>query len=169
MKQKAKHTAIILILTVLGLPFLFVACAPGSKYRDGIPCREVSEAFIQSQGGAVEYSYYNGEELSFFLEIPEYVTDLSVAYSTDVNDINEVGVFHCADENSAKEFFGTVSSYLKDQQTTQKAFIESYAPHEVPKLEGAEARRYGNYVVYAILSSKDKKTLWDITDKKIRG
>ena len=70
---------------------------------------------------------------------------------------------------SAKEFFGTVSSYLEDQRVTQKAFIESYAPREVPKLEGAEARRYGHYVVYTILSAEDKKAVWDLTDKKLRG
>ena len=169
MKIKARLCAFFLLLTVISQLPLTSACSSRAKYRDDIPCHDVSEEFIQSQSGSVEYSYYSGEELSFFLEIPEYVTDLSVAYSTDVNDINEVGVFHCANEKSAKEFFGTVSSHLKEQQTTQKAFIESYTPREVPKLDAAEARRYGNYVVYTILSAEDKQIMWELTDKKIRG
>ena len=166
---RTKYTAFILTITVLCQIFIFIACSKKGNYRDDIPCRDVSEAFIQSQSGSVEYSQYSREELSFFLDIPEYVTDLSAIYSTDVNDINETGIFRCTDETSAKEFFGTVSAYLEEQRVTQKAFIESYAPREVPKLEGAEVRRYGNYVVYTILSAEDKKAVWELTDKKIRG
>ena len=164
---KKRYVASVLTLTFLVQLFLFTACSSKVSYRNDIPCYDISEAFIQSQG-YVEYSYYNEEEISFFLEMPEYVSDFSVAYSTDVNDINEIGIFYCADENDAEEFFSVARAYLKEQQATQKAFIESYAPREVPKLEGADARRYGNYVIYTILSAEDKKSVWEIANEKLR-
>jgi hypothetical protein len=169
MKLKAKLSASFLLLTLLCQLFLATACSSKVRYLNDIPCYDISEAFIHSQSASDGYSYYKRDEISFFLELPDYVNDFSVVYSTDVNDINEIGVFHCADEKSAEEFFSVISAYLKEQQTTQRAFIESYAPHEVPKLEGAEARQYGNYVVYTILSAEDKKAVWELTDKKLRG
>ena len=169
MNLKKRCSAVFLLFAFICQLFLFTSCLSKIKYRDGIPCHDISEAFIQSQNNSVEYSYYTEEEISFLLDLPEYVNDLSVAYSTDASDIDEIGIFHCTDEKSAKEFFDTLSSYLSEQQATQKAFIESYAPREVPKLEAAEARRFGNYVIYTILSAEDKQIMWDITDKKIRG
>lgn len=166
---KTKYTALILTLTVLCQIFIFTACSGKENYREGIPCRDLTEKFIASQLSAPDYSYYDREELSFFLDIPEYVTDLSAIYSTDVNDINEIGVFHCSDKKSAEKFLDTLISYLEEQQKGQKAFIESYAPREVPKLDGAEVRRYGNYVVYTILSAQDKKAVWETIEKELRG
>ena len=164
---KKRYVASVLTLTFLAQLFLFTACSSKVSYRNDIPCHDICEAFIQSQG-YVEYSYYNEEEISFFLEMPEYVSDFSVVYSTDVNDIDEMGIFHCTDEKSAEEFLGAASAYIKEQQATQKAFIESYTPREVPKLEGAEAHRYGNYVVYTILSAEDKKAVREIVNEKLR-
>ena len=166
---KKRYVSSVLTLTFLSQLFLFTACSSKVSYRNDIPCHDISEAFIQSQNSSDGYSYYTEEEISFFLELPEYVSDFSVAYSTDVNDIDEMGIFHCTDEKSAEEFLGAASAYIKEQQATQKAFIESYAPREIPKLEGAEAHRYGNYVVYTILSAEDNKAMRELTDKKIRG
>ena len=168
MNLKEKCSAVFLLFAFICQLFLVTSCSSKIKYRDNIPCHDISEAFIQSQNNSVEYSYYTEEEISFLLDLPEYVNDLSVAYSTDANDIDEIGIFHCTDEKSAKEFFDTLSSYLSEQQATQKAFIESYAPREVPKLDAAEARRFGNYVIYTILSAEDKKTLLEITNEKLR-
>lgn len=168
MKLKTKHTAFILTLLIFGQLFLITACSSKENYRDDIPCTDLTKEFINSKSNQPDYSYYDRDEISFFLDIPEYVTDLSVIYSTDVNDINEIGVFHCADEKGAEKFLETVSSYLQEQQAGQKAFIASYAPREVPKLEGAEVRKYGNYVIYTILSSDGKMAVWEMAEKKLR-
>lgn len=166
---KTKYTAFILISVIFGQLFLVSACSSKKKYRDDIPCTDMTEEFINSKSNQPDYSYYDRDEISFFLDIPKYVTDLSVIYSTDVNDINEIGVFHCTDQKGAETFFETVNSYLQEQQDGQKAFIASYAPREVPKLEGAEVRRYGNYVIYTILSSDGKMAVWEMAEKKLRG
>jgi hypothetical protein len=166
---KTKFAAFILTLTVFGQIFLITSCSQKDNYRNDISCYELTDDFINSQSNSHDYSYYSGDEISFFIKIPDYVTDVSVIYSTDVNDINEIGVFRCADEKGAEAFLAEVSSYLQEQQKGQKAFISSYAPREVPKLEGAEARRYGSYVIYTVLSSDDKKTLWETAEKKLRG
>ena len=94
--------------------------------------------------------------------------DFSVIYSTDANDINEIGIFHCEDEISAKEFFTVLKGYVSDQQENQKAFIASYAPREVPKLDVAEARRYGNYVIYTILDQNAKNEVFDEAKELLR-
>ena len=78
-------------------------------------------------------------------------------YSTAVTDINEIGVFHCENKDNAKDLTEIVSKYITDMQSEQKAFIGSYAPRELPKLESAEVHQYGNYVIYLIMNDEDKE------------
>ena len=57
--------------------------------------------------------------------------------------------------------------YLETMKNDQHAFIASYAPEELPKLERAEVRVFGNYVAYAILSDEDRTLFFDTVEKKL--
>ena len=49
-----------------------------------------------------------------------------------------------------------LKNYISDLQENQKAFIASYAPREIPKLEDAEVRRYKSYVIYTVLDENSR-------------
>ena len=79
-----------------------------------------------------------------------------------------MGVLHAPDRNSAKKLCALTEEYLKALYDDKRAFIESYAPNEIPKLEDAEARIYGNYVAYAILSDSDRELFFDTVEKTLK-
>jgi len=45
--------------------------------------------------------------------------------------------------------------------------MKEYMPEEFPKLESAEVKTAGNYVIYAILSDNDKKAAFDAFNKAL--
>ncbi len=139
------------------LSLLLVSCSKEVAYRDDIPCANLSSELCDEADVSGGYSQYDNDHVAFLFESTTLYDDCSILYSTEVTDINEIGVFHCKNNDDTKSLAETVSKYIRDMQTEQKAFIESYAPREVPKLENAEVRQYGNYVIYLIMSAEDKE------------
>ena len=146
--------SLILIISV-------VSCSKSTSYRDDIPCSKISKAICDEAEVDGGYSMYDSEHIGFLFEDTSLFDECSVVYSTEVTDINEVGVFYCGDKDSAKALTESVSKYITEMQAEQKAFIESYAPRQVPKLENAEVRQYGNYVIYLILDETTQKNAWN--------
>ena len=145
-----------ILIFVFILSFLLTSCSSSDVYYDNVPtlsvCQEIcDEAY--TDGG---YSLYDAEHIAFLFGENARYKDCTVMYSTEVTDINEVGVFHCEDTDSANALAEILLEYISDMQTEQRAFIESYAPRQVPKLQNAEVRQYGNYVIYLVLSEDDK-------------
>ena len=57
-----------------------------------------------------------------------------------------------------------VEEYLEELREDQRAFIASYAASELPKLDGAQWRTFGNYTVYAILDEHDRALVFDTVE-----
>ena len=159
---------ISLLSSVILSLLILVSCSSTAIYRNDIPCSVISHSICDEADDAGEYSEYGNDHLEFFFGDTALYDDHCVMYSTEVTDINEIGVFHCKDEESAKELTKIVSKYIAEQQNEQKAFIASYAPREVPKLENAEVRRYGNYVIYLILNDDDKQDAIEEIEKLLK-
>ena len=80
-----------------------------------------------------------------------------------------MGIFHAPNEGDAKKLKEITQRYLDGLLEEKGAFIGSYAPKELEKLENAEARIFGNYVAYAILSEDDRKLFFDTIEAKLKG
>jgi len=160
----------IVLSSVLLTPLLLSSCTSRTSYRDNVSCKELTEKAVFSlfQSKNTEYSAYTEDELSLFLNIPETVTNFSVIYSTDVNDIDEIGIFHCVDEKSAKSFSEHLSRYLANERSEQKAFIASYAPREIPKLENSSVKTYGKYVIYTVLNTEDEEKIRTMLENELK-
>ena len=150
------------LIFTLVLSLIFVSCSKDVTYRDNLTCSAISSEICDEAEVLGGYSAYEKDHVAFLFENTALYDDCAILYSTEVTDINEIGVFHCKNNDDAKNLTETVSKYIRDMQTEQKSFIESYAPREVPKLENAEVRQYGNYVIYLIISADDKE---DATEK----
>lgn len=150
----------VLISTIISLILILSSCNASNSYRDNVSCKNIAAEMLDEINSFGEVSSYSEDDVRLLFGNTSLFDDFSVIYSTDANDINEIGIFHCKDDKSAKEFLTVAKGYINEQQENQRAFIASYAPREVPKLDSAEARSYGNYVIYAILNEEAKNEVF---------
>ena len=139
-------------LLTLTLTILFVSCS-SPKYRDDKSCRSLAESVKED---SIEYEEHDEEYLEFFFEDSSLQDDFCIIYSRDTNDITEIGIFHTPDTDSARKLITHIEAYISEMQETQRAFIGSYAPLELPKLDGATVEQFGNYLVYSISENNEE-------------
>ena len=162
-----KKISFSLFLLSLLLVVLLVSCSKTQVYRDDISCQTLCKAVCDKAEVSGGYSEYDNDHVAFLFGEDSLYEDCSIMYSTEVTDINELGFFHCENKDNAKEFAEIVSKYITEMQNDQKAFIESYAPSQVPKLRNAEVRQYGNYVIYLVMSADDKEDAIEEIEKML--
>ncbi len=161
-----KTIALLLFLTALS--GALVSCNQKPAYADGVPCSGLTDAVIQALPSSSGYSAYGRDQIEFFFEDTKIPDDYSLIYSTASADIDEIGVFHAPDAASAAELQSIVQRYIDDMRLTQTSFIASYAPEELPKLENAEVKLFGNYVVYIILSDEDRNLAYSEIERVLK-
>ena len=150
----------IFLIFALLLCIALYACSAKPKYRDDIDCEDILKGAPLLERSADDYGTYDKDYVSFFFGDTLSFDGHTILYSKEQNDINEVGVFHAPDESTLEKMHASVTKYISEMQSTQRAFIASYAPEELSKLEGAQVRVYGNYVIYAILPTNDAEALF---------
>ena len=152
---------ISIILSICCIGCILASCNK-KEYSDTSTCENVSnELKREISVPAGEFSKYTEEELKFFFSSPALYNDCSVIYSKDTEDIAELGVLHAEDENAAKKLLDDVKLYIKKLQEQKLEFLSNYSPNEVEKLNSAEARRFGNYVIFTVASPNEKKCIFE--------
>ena len=152
-----KKFAFLLVLSII--IFSSTSCNR-PQYLDNIACKELSEIAINVCDDGNEYVSYDEDYISFFLRDPSICNDFCIIYSVEAEDINEFGIFHAATDEYAAMILEEIEEYLRSMKEEQRAFISSYAPEELSKLDSAKASLLGRYVVYSISDSNTaKKTL----------
>lgn len=148
-----KTKTVIVSVCALMLLVLLSACG-GAKVRDDVPVSELSAAVdsaIGNEGDLVSApeSYLSSLMELDFSALPEYVVKIN---SRGVN-IDEYGIFKAAEGQSASDLEAIVNGYLQRRVET---WMPEYMPEEFPKLENAQVKTVGNYVMYVILSDSQK-------------
>lgn len=155
-------------ILLLVIPALLSACSTKEKnYTDDLPCSELMESVEEQIPVDFGYESFGGEHLRYYFEDTKCHDDACLRYTVRSEDIGEIGIFHTPDEESRTEIERLCQAYLKNLREEKSAFIESYAPDELPKLEDAEVRSFGHYTVYAILSDADRKLVFETVEKKL--
>ena len=156
-------TLLLAMFACLTLP----ACSRAG-YADDLSCTEILNGAPLLEGSADAYRSYDEDYIEFFIGDTSSFNDHIILYSQEQNDINEIGVFHAADQSAVADLSSAVEAYVDEIKSTQRAFIASYAPAETQKLDSAEVRSYGKYVIYAILSESDKTALFEHIDQRLK-
>lgn len=149
------------------LALTFASCSKKVEYKNDLACEPLAKDLSALCPVDDGYSEYGEDQIRFFFENTSIHDDYAIFYSTNAEDINEIGIFHCPNEDSAEEMARITENYIKMMQDTQINFISSYAPYEIPKLESAEVRRYGNYVVYTILDTDERRSVYSLLEKDL--
>ena len=151
-----KGISIALILFLL-CP-VFCSCED-SEIRTDIDCSQLSSALVSQIWDREDYVEYSDEDVSYLPFFSE-AQELSILYSRDSVDVGEVGVI-LVDSADAEQLKREVEQYLSDELDQKTAFLKNYSPDELIKLQNAEVRRYGGYIVYTILGSADAKAVFE--------
>jgi len=129
------------------------ACSK-KEYNTDYSCKELCRTATGSLEDGQEYIELGEEHLKYeFGDDARGAEDYCILVSVKVEDINEIGIFLAADEKVAKEIAEDCREYLEELDEGKRAFIASYAPNELPKLDESGVRIYGRYVVYTVLDN----------------
>lgn len=164
--KKYTVRAISFILIAIFSVIALSACG-GTDYRNDVAVGTIDSA-IQSKI-PVPDGYYSPDSdyLSFYFEGAESIVDeYVIQMSATSTNINQFGIFRVQD-GEAENMKAICDAYIaksKDRWVAQANYIAS----EHPKMEGAEVRVFGNYVVYTMLTEADKATAFAAVEDALK-
>ena len=150
-----------IITALIACALLFGSCAK-KEYSTDYSCRELCEVAIKAIDDGQEYVEYGETYLKYEFdgEVMD-AEDYCLIYSVKVEDVNEMGVFLAEDEDAARDIAEACLEYVEELREDKRAFISSYAPAELPKLDEARVMVYGRYVVYAVLDKDSSERAYE--------
>ena len=155
------------LLAICALCLALCACSH-KQYRSDLSCRELCDVAIEIANDGEEYAEHGESHLKYeFGDDARVADDICIVYSVKVEDISEIGVFFTEDAERVKDIAEDCKDYLEDMREGKSAFISSYAPEELPKLDNADVRIYGNYVIYAVLDKNAAENVFDEIEKRL--
>ena len=140
----------VLVAFALMSALIFSSCAQ-RKYSDVYSCSDLTSLVKKDILDTAEYSDYSETDIKYIFDNDELFDSVSIIYASSSDDIGEIGVLHAIDEDTADELLDEVNEYIDNSVTDKIAFVKNYLPSELSKLENAQARRFGNYVVFTIV------------------
>ncbi len=154
-----------ILLTAIAAAVL-TSCAKVG-YTDSISCRDIVNTVIETADGENEYEPFETSHIEHYFKSTDKYDDYYAVYSTDTSDIDEIGIFHASSKDNAEALVKECRSYIEELQENSRAFIASYAPEELPKLDGAQVRRFGNYVIYTVLDEEHTNEIFEQVKKRL--
>ncbi len=152
--------SIIAFILLCSAICIFSSCSQ-NQYSDALSCKELSTLLAKEisvpEG---KFSQYTNEELKFFFPDSSKYTEAHIIYSSDSIDITELGILRAADEENAKTLHEEVKNYIKNLQEQKQEFLRNYSPNELQKLNSAQTRRYGNYVIFTVSEPENQETVF---------
>lgn len=161
-----KNTKIIALFLCLIMTAAALTACGGGDVRNDVAVSELSAKInseLESGADLVDApESYISSSMGFDLSsVSEYVVKIN---SRGVN-IDEYGIFKAADDSQLQQLQTAVSNYLQFRVDT---WMVEYMPEEFPKLQNAETKTIGNYVMYAILSDSDKQAVFSAFEKTLK-
>lgn len=143
---------------------LLSACGDG-RVAD-VSASGIAEAVdaVVNQDGAMDImdeKYISG---AMKMDVSNY-EDFTVKINTYGVTVAEYGIFKGKDEKQARDIKASVDNYL---QMRLDSWMDQYTPQEKIKVESAESKQLGNYVIYTILSAEDKAAVFQAFESRLK-
>ncbi len=160
MSKFNKCVALLLVLVSVSL----LLCGCGSKVKDDVPVDTLAVSIAKAIGQeealiSAGDSYIKGYTKTDISKFGGAVIMIN-AYGTS---FDEFGIFKAGDLSAAE-----IKKLAEDYIAQKQAADMGYLPEEKPKLDSAEIKAVGNYVMFAILSDSDKKTAFDVFESALK-
>ncbi len=147
---------------------LLVGCSR-KEFTDDKKCDDIGRSMHDTLADGQTYKYFDGEHRALVVKDSAECDDHYHVYSENTNDINEIGVFHAPDDKHAETLMKHCQEYVDDLKQNSRAFVSSYAPSELPKLDGAQVKRFGNYVVYTVLPTDKAEAIYEKLKSELKA
>lgn len=147
------------LFLVLTLIVAALSSCGKTKYRDDVEISKIADTITSKV--PLEDGYYavDSDYITFYFEGAEsLISDHRIMMSTETSNINQFGVFHVKPGNAEamKKLCESYIATMRDRWGTSAMYI----PAELTKLDNAEVRIYGNYVIYLMMTPSDKTTVF---------
>lgn len=145
---------------------LLAACGSSAKVKDDVAAADVSKAVVAAlqadSFAAVSETYVTGVMKMEVASFKGYDVELN----SKGENIDMFGVFQGSDEKQTAEIKKACEDYLQMRKDT---WMPEYMPEERPKMDAAEVKVVGNYVMFAILSDSDKTAAFGAFEKALQA
>ena len=149
-----KKTVSRILTAILLCALLFTAC--GESAQKNVSAADLAKDVMEAIGMSDTMEDTADVVVVGFMRLrPDQFGDCAVYHNSYGTGVDEFGIFK-AGALSAAEVKTAVEDYLTVMRETNMAAL--YTPEELPKLNGAEVRAVGDYVMYCVLSDADKDT-----------
>ncbi len=146
---------IALLLSVLALLGLFTACGSKTEYRDDLKVSNLS-GIVEGSMDKSSLAEMNSGYLSGAMHLdPSIFADYVVKINAYGVNIDEYGIFKARTPEEVADVKEAVEGYL---QLRKDAWMDEYMPEEKPKLENAEIKVCGRYVMYVIMDDDTRQS-----------
>ncbi len=157
-----------LLVFALLLACLFLYACKNDKYSSDLSCNDITNTLQKRISELNEYTAYSESDIEFILENDDHFDSCSIIYSISGEDIGEVGVLHAKSGSDARKLLEDARNYIEQVCEDKNSFVENYLPKERSKLDCADAKRFGNYVVFAMLESDVRDTVFAEAEKMLK-
>lgn len=159
MKKIRLIAAALLLILLLGL------CACGAKYVEDMPMSRFA-TIIDTRMGGQDLAEMNSGYLSGAMHLdPASFASYVVKLNSKGVNIDEYGVFRAPDAKSVDAVKDSIEGYLKMRRDT---WMKEYMPEEKPKLDKAEVKVYGIYVLYVIAADDVREEVYQDVEKLLK-
>jgi hypothetical protein len=168
-----KKYLICLSALVMALALALSACGQES-YTTTLSADKIADSLLDVLDGRyhsadadyISESRFGTEYLSLIEKCYDHIILLSDDEDTN---INQFGVFHVINKGDVDGIAAIITSFVDAEKLRLSSLLESYNPSELPKLEQAQVKVCGNYVLYSFLSEEETASLKSAFEKTLKA
>ena len=164
MKPLKRTVSLLLLLLLLCLPLSACGESGGTTTKD-VPVAELADTVIAAVGKTDSLA----ESDIMFLGLTGLEADALGEHAIRITNvgtgIDQLGVFK-AGPMSTDELRAAAKAYL--EELGSNTLNESYFPEEMSKLDDAEIRAVGDYVMYCVMSQEDMATAFKAFENALK-
>ena len=159
---------IFVCLILFSLIFTLASCA-NEEYRNDVKVSFLTEEIesalpLQPYG----YSSHGGDYLLYrFVGIDKHIDGYSIIYSKNTSLVDLIAIFHAKSNSDTDEAEEICEDFIEDQKALFSSLVDQYKPEEKPKLEKAEVRTFGQYIVVCILDKDARAKAFSIIEAEL--
>lgn len=129
-------------------------------FKSDITAVEFSEQFDTILVNGAKLTAVDDDYITGMLELNlDDVTEYVLKIQTSGTEVDQYGIFKTTSEIKAEELAGSVKSYLEMLSDNWQNF--NYLPEEMPKINAAEVKSAGLYVVFVIATEDEKTAIFE--------
>lgn len=158
-----------LLVALLALALLLsFGCRQKIEYRTDVSCAAITAEICDELSKEDAFLPFGEDHVRFSFENTDRFADKSLVYSAPSENIDEIGVFRADSDEDVEELRRLCEQYVTTLREDMRAFVESYAPREAQKLDRAEVKVFGHYVVYTVLDDADRAEAYEEIEELLK-